>query len=219
MNPSVITYDQKKKFRAEYTDDNGDACVLVANVRYDDNCRNGHNSFAITGSLYDRTERIPGESYTVNADGKKLWLGSCGCIHEDIARRIPELEHYVKWHLVSSDGPMHYIADSMYYAKAIPKEQGQYFAYYREPMTGAKNLLEIVNEETKSKLDARHGGAMSYEPCYNSMAKEPNLEAARACAVWPDARLEDFTVMKLQARLPALMEDFQRDVEALGFIY
>ena len=219
MNKSVITYDQKKKFRAEYTDDNGHACVLVATVRYNDECRNGHNSFAITGSLYDRSGYISGESSTVNTDGKKLWLGSCGCLHEDIARRIPELAPFIKWHLVSSDAPMHYIANTMYHAKAIPKEQGEYFAYYTEPVTGKKTLLEIVNEDMKAKLDARHGSAMSYEPHYNSMAKEPNLNAARSCAVWPDAQLEDFTAAKLQARLPALMEDFQRDIESLGFIY
>ena len=153
---TVITRDQKKHFRTEYTDDEGNLCVLIATLRYDDECKNGHNTFAITG-----------EAKTKHSSGKTLWLGSCGCIHDDIAKHIPELAPYIKWHLVSSDGPMHYIANSMYYAKA----------------------------------------------------KDANLEAARSCAVWPDAQLEDFTKEKLAARLPALMEEFRRDVEKLGFTY
>lgn len=144
---SVITRDQKKHFRTEYTDDEGNLCVLIATVRYDDECKNGHNTFAITGEA-------------------KTKHSTCGCIHDDIAKHIPELAPYIKWHLVSSDGPMHYIANSMYHAKV-----------------------------------------------------KANLSAARSCAVWPDAQLEDFTKEKLAARLPTLMEEFKLDVEKLGFTY
>ncbi len=50
-------------------------------------------------------------------------------------------------------------------------------------------------------------------------AVEPDLEAARVCAVWPDAELEDFTEEKLLARLPSLMEEFKADIEELGFVF
>lgn len=219
---SVLTKKQVKAFRTEYTDEHGQPCVLVVKVRYDDDCGNGHNTFSITGELYDRSNRIRGHSQVdqlKNSSGKTLWLGSCGCLHEEITERFPELAPLIKWHLVSTDGPMHYIANSMYHAKAIPKEQGQYYAYFKEPVTGVEKLLEIVDEVTKANLDAFHGNAMRYEPYCNRTAKEPNLEAARDCAVWPDAQPEDFTEEKLKARLPALMEDFRRDVESLGFTY
>jgi hypothetical protein len=49
--------------------------------------------------------------------------------------------------------------------------------------------------------------------------KEPDLEAARNSAIWPDAELSDFTKDRLQARLPALMAEFQRDVVSLGLVY
>ena len=162
---SVLTKKQVKAFRTEYKGKHGQSCVLIAKVRYDDECNNGHNTFAITGELYGRSHRIPGEASVKNSSGKTLWLGSCGCLHEEIAKRFPELAPFIKWHLVSTDGPMHYIANSMYHAK------------------------------------------------------ESNLEAARSSAAWPDAQLEDFTEEKLKARLPALMEDFKRDVESLGFTY
>ena len=219
MQTSTLTYNQTKQFRAEYTNEHGEECVLIATVRHDDRCKNGHNTFSITGDLYDRPQRIPGEASVKNAKGKTLWLGSCGCIHEEIAEHIPELAPFIKWHLTSTDGPMHYVANTMYHAKAIPKEQGKYFAYFTEPVTKAKKLLEIVDEKTKAELDALYGDNMSYEPYYNRMVKAADLEAARSSAVWPDAELEDFTEEKLKARLPALMEEFKRDVESLGFTY
>lgn len=216
---SVLTKKQEKTFRTEYKGKHGQSCVLIVKVRYDDQCGNGHNTFAITGELYDRSDRIPHEASVKNSSGKTLWLGSSGCLHEEITKRFPELAPFIKWHSVSTDGPMHYVANSTYHAKAIPKEQGQYYAYLKEPVTGVEKLLKIVDEATKAKLDALHGDAMRYEPYYNRSAKEPNLEYARSCAVWPDAQLEDFTEEKLKARLPALMEEFKRDVESLGFTY
>ncbi len=216
---SALTKNQVKTFRTEYTDEHGQPCVLIAKVRYDDECNNGHNTFAITGELYNLSYRIPYGASVKNSSGKTLWLGSSGCLHDEISKRFPELAPFIKWHLVSSDGPMYYVANSIYHAEAIPKEQGQYYAYFKEPVTGKEKLLEIVDEDTKAKLDAFHGNAMRYKPYYNRMAKESNLEAARKCAVWPDAQLEDFTEEKLTARLPTLMEDFRRDVESLGFTY
>ena len=51
-------------------------------------------------------------------------------------------------------------------------------------------------------------------------AVEPNLEAARSCAVWPDATLEQLQSEEaLMERLPALMQEFKKDIEALGFMY
>ena len=51
-------------------------------------------------------------------------------------------------------------------------------------------------------------------------AVEPNLEAARSCAVWPDATLEQLQSEEaLIERLPDLMHEFKKDIEALGFIY
>ena len=70
---SVLTKNQVKTFRTEYTDENGQPCVLVAKVQYDDKCNNGHNTFTITGELYDRSYRIRGDSLVdqlKNSSGK-----------------------------------------------------------------------------------------------------------------------------------------------------
>ena len=63
-------------------------------IRFDDRCRNGHNTFSVTGETPD----------------------SCGCIHGEIRKAFPELSQLIKWHLTSSDGPMHYVANTLYHA-------------------------------------------------------------------------------------------------------
>ena len=51
-------------------------------------------------------------------------------------------------------------------------------------------------------------------------AVKPNIKAARSCAVWPDATLEQLQDEKLlMQRLPDLMKEFKKDIEALGFIF
>lgn len=110
---SVLTRKQEKRFTKELP--HGD--VIVAKVRYDDACGNGNNTFSITGEVYDRTERIPGEASAVNSHNKRRWLGSCGCLHDEITKAFPELAPFIKWHLCSSDGPMHYVANTVYWAK------------------------------------------------------------------------------------------------------
>ena len=52
-----------------------------------------------------------------------------------------------------------------------------------------------------------------------SKGKEPDLEAARACAIWPDAELKDFTKENLEARLPKLLKELKKIVENLGMTY
>lgn len=78
--------------------------LIVAEVRFDDECRNGHNSFAVTGHTY-----IPDRSD----------CESCGCIHDSIAKKFPELKHLIRWHLVDSDQPMYYVANTVYHASNL----------------------------------------------------------------------------------------------------
>lgn len=78
--------------------------LVICSVRFDDQCFNGHNSFAITGHTY-----IP---------GRGDWE-TCGCIHETIAKVFPELEPLIQWHLFDADGPMHYVANTIYHASNL----------------------------------------------------------------------------------------------------
>lgn len=42
-----------------------------------------------------------------------------GAMHQEIARHFPELAGFVKWHLVSPEGPMHYIANAKYWWEKV----------------------------------------------------------------------------------------------------
>lgn len=98
---STLTKKQTKTFGPKLISGWGAGAQIKAEVRYDDECGNGHNSFAITGEIY-----IPGR--------RDIEAG--GCLHEEIAKKFPELAKYIKWHLCSSDGPMHYVANTVYHA-------------------------------------------------------------------------------------------------------
>lgn len=73
--------------------------TITATVRHDDSCRNGHNTFSITGTL-------------ASPKGK---VTAGGCLHTEIAEAFPELKPYLKWHLMSTDGPLHYVENTLYW--------------------------------------------------------------------------------------------------------
>src|ERR1035437_10363943 len=99
---SKLTKSQKKVTNwREYTNQYGDKCRLKTTLRYDDECGNGHNTFAITASGHEFRDGI--------------WHDSIGgCCHDEIANVVPEYKEYIKWHLVSSDAPLHYVANTVY---------------------------------------------------------------------------------------------------------
>lgn len=82
----------------------GSGGEMRVEIRYDDECRNKHNSFAITATVVtDRSRKM-----------RDIEAG--GCMHEEIARVFPELASLTQWHLFDSNGPMHYVANTLYHA-------------------------------------------------------------------------------------------------------
>lgn len=164
-NQSILTKNQKKNFRADWTDANG-AHVLIAQVRHDDECGNGHNTFSITGTLYGKRGDRRDESETTK-NGDVLYVESCGCIHEEIAKRIPALAPFLKWHLTSTDEPLHYITNTIYLAgdrdwklrkKARELEAARRSALWPEA-TDADLMQET--EALRAALVARHPALMA----------------------------------------------------------
>ena len=97
---TILTKKQYSKFVKDIIF-HDEPCVMTVCVRYDDQCGNGHNSFSITGEI-------------ISQKGAFIYGG---CIHDKVAMHFPELSHLLKWHFTSSDGPMHYIANTTYHAK------------------------------------------------------------------------------------------------------
>jgi hypothetical protein len=105
---STLTKRQRAKFGPKHFDYSGTPATITAEVRYDDDCGNGHNTFSITGTIRAVDRRINPR------DGGHL---AGGCLHEEIAAKFPELAPLIKWHLCSSDGPMGYVANTVYFAE------------------------------------------------------------------------------------------------------
>lgn len=79
--------------------------TITVSIRLNDECKNGHQDFSITGDIYKagapRTDRN---------------FISGGCIHDDISRHFPEFYPFIKLHLCDYAGvPMHCVANGFYH--------------------------------------------------------------------------------------------------------
>ena len=95
--------DARRTFTKTYTED-GETFRIVADVRYGDALRNGHNTFLVTGSI----DRKAKNGRTVEECG--------GCIHDEIEKHFPELKNAIRFHMVRADGPLHYVANTLHFA-------------------------------------------------------------------------------------------------------
>ena len=102
---STLTKSQTRELGPrEYTKD-GQKYRITATVRMDDCCGNGHNSFAITADI-DRKSKGNGHWYQSGG----------GCCHDVVRRALPELAHLIRWHMCSTDGPLHYLENAHFWA-------------------------------------------------------------------------------------------------------
>jgi len=214
---SILTTSQTQEHQKTFLDGD-DEITIICNIRYDDQCGNGHNTFAITGETYLNSRCESG-----------------GCIHDEIAKHFPEFKHLIPWHLVSSDGPLHYIGNTVYHAS--DKDcWGLRKGEQRQLINGKSKLpswMPVIRDKDDNEHHARgfpyldqetqpnDDGDVKYVPwTREGEGKEPDLEAARNCVVWPDATLNQLRdKAALAARLPALLASFKSDIESLGFVY
>jgi len=109
---------------------------LIVTIRLDDECGNGHNTFAITGDLAHLRRGV--------------WLeDSFGMLHDEVARFFPDLAPLLKWHLCSTDGPMHYVANTLYWKKQAHLEHARSCAIWPEA-----ELADFTEENLLSRLPA-----------------------------------------------------------------
>lgn len=207
---SILTKEQRKQFERSYKNSDGENLFMRLFIRYDDRCNNGHNSFSITADIFTEKQ---------SKNSKNPYM--CGCCHDEIKIAFPEFAHLIKWHLMNSDGPMYYIENTLYHAD----EHGPNSAhvYFNEPITGKSLLLEYCDEKDlikywdESKKIFKSGYIIKWD---EKTAKKANLEGARKTAIWPDATIEQLrNKCLLIARLPDLIEQFKKDIEAIGFIF
>jgi hypothetical protein len=211
---SILTKDQSTTKEKTYTE-NGTTYRIKAIIRYDDRCGNGHNTFSVTGEIDEKLK-----------NGR--WREACGgCIHDKIAKHFPELKNAIRFHLMSSDEPIHYIANTMYHAGDTDCH-GLKKGEKRQIKDGKTGKLCWVLEDgpeiekyVASDTKPEHTVILEYKPWYKvGEGKEPDLEAARRSAIWEDATLEQLRDKEaLDAHLIELRQEFVKVVESFGFIY
>jgi len=112
--------------------------VMHVKIRFDDECKNGHQSFSITADVY-----------TVESRRQKD-IAASGCMNDEIANIFPELVPLIKWHLMSTDGPMHYIANTVYRASdrdANGRRKGEASAWRTVVYFGNSPVSHAVSEK------------------------------------------------------------------------
>lgn len=199
---------------------------LFVTVRYDDECGNRHNTFGITGDIV-----------ATDAYGRRETV-ACGCVRDDIAQVFPELAPLIAWNGMTSEGPTHYVANTVYLAGdrdchvLLAGERRQ----IRNGRTGEPVWhLEVDDGSPLYLLNrASHEGptppaaapVLAWRPwCRVGEGKPRDLDAARRCAVWPDATDEQLSVppeeleAALLARAPALVAQFRAALETAGFVW
>ena len=133
--------------------------VVYVTISLDDECNNGHNTFSITGEVFQK-----GKPRT---DGNMI---CCGCCHEKILEAFPEFKMFVDLHLSSSDGYPMYLGQNAAYLIRIGDDEkainelrcdvdtyDKIRPYYVDNLLFKKaiadyGLLDIWNEQAKKAI-------------------------------------------------------------------
>jgi hypothetical protein len=157
--------------------------------------------FSITATIYGH-RWIPGE-HPISHDGKRWWLHTSGCCHSEISSAFPELRPFVRWHLVSQDGPMHYTPNAIFWAEHMAGvSRWSHRPYDPDPETAFCNTVAFgaVVGDTMPDLAVRMTGP-------DTAGTVITRETVRAAVeTWCAARYAD------------LMSAFRRDMDAARHI-
>jgi len=122
--------------------------TIYVKIRLNDECKNGHQDFAITGDIYEAGKpKI--DRYHISG----------GCIHEAIKKHFPEFTVFIKLHLCDYEGIPMYAVENGYYHLTNgfnntkpdqPTFKDEFCEYYRitgkqfEALQMAKNQLQYA---------------------------------------------------------------------------
>lgn len=133
---------------------------LIIKIRLNDECKNGHQDFSITGTTYrpfEKGDRKDGDWKVFN--GKNYTFDSGGCIHETIIKARPNLQIFVNLHLCDYEGIPTYAVENGFYHltngfnNTKPESadfKSEFCSYYRitakqfDSLKTAKNKLQYA---------------------------------------------------------------------------
>jgi 23S rRNA pseudoU1915 N3-methylase RlmH len=137
MKSNSLVYKTQKQI--------GDNKMLYVSIRLNDECKNGHQDFAITGDIY--------RSLTSKAD-KYFDMG--GCIHEEIEKHFPKFKMFIDLHLCDYSGaPMYPTANGLYHMQEgfndVKPDSSEFASKYCEYYRVTKEQFDIL-KTAKNKV-------------------------------------------------------------------
>ncbi|APZ82887.1 hypothetical protein [Flavobacterium phage FL-1] len=109
-------------------------------IRLNDECKNGHNDFSITGEYWE-AGKPKQERYSLGG----------GAIGDQIAKEFPEFAIFNNLHLCDVKGaPMYAIANGFYHLNTQEMEQAKFCKYYRVS-TDQYQILKTAEDEKHFK--------------------------------------------------------------------
>lgn len=172
---SALTKKQTKHF-TKAINYHGEPATITAKVRWDDECNNGRNSFAVTATITATgTRKGRGGYYS----GREI---ACGCLHDEVAEHFPELAHLIKWHLCAADGPMHYLANTIYLAgdrDSSGRRAGEPSSWEHVVQFGDNPIKHNLRASFAKFLQAGAASGFAFQIVKHEHAKETGSNAYR----------------------------------------
>lgn len=221
-----------KKIPLSGISENGQHITGYCELQYNDHCENGHNTFTLTGSFWEK-DRPKIDKYV-------FAMGSC---HDTILTLAKNTELFdflkkaVKFHCVTADGPLHYIGNTMYHAsdkdyngyrkgEACAWKECIVFENFPFHMSGKiMNFKTFLQTNSMEALDIKavpHKKDTNYNYpdnyCFSQMEEETALkwhdcpfDSLRAAEEWKEAlQNHAWKIVKVPSRFS---EGKERDIE------
>ena len=144
---------------------------IYVELRFDDECKNGSQSFAITGHVIE--------------PGARDWAMG-GCIHDELKKYFPEFAHLIKFHGSHTFGPWYYFENTLYMADtrdSSGKYAGEPSAWDRvikfgefpitQPISKDFAAWLVARREFNSTTAASNPARLAWEPRAVEHAKKP----------------------------------------------
>ena len=227
LNGSTTSPHQSKILKKTYRE-GGTRYHIKATIRWDDECKNGYNTFAVTADVIEQAK-----------NGR--WIdGVAGCCHTTIAKQFPEIAHLIKWHGCGPNGPIGYVENTIYMAGDRDcwggrKGEPRYTDFYvttengavicKDDFRGAPVPKKFPTRAAASRMANTIYGYVREHTWEFHKGKMREFDAARRIAIWPEATdkmlsAKPETLRKhLEARLDKLVAEMRKDIEALGFVW
>lgn len=141
----------------------GSGARMSVELRFDDQCSNGHNTFYVTAEI------------STTASRRRNDIEAGGCLHDEIARYFPALAHLIKWHGTTSEGPLHYVANTLYFAGDADyngRKAGEISATARGIRFGNSPITQKISHGLAAFLESRMNTG-EFQPVAIAYEKRP----------------------------------------------